>query len=265
MDTESLKEFLVTLYQDVDNKYKEAIEKLGVSNPKAASLLQKCKYSIFYSNPLTTLKEGPIYTLGLNPGGTPDDGTTFRLERMKFFQKYPNWSEYLCAKWKTKNRWYPRGKAPLQVKIKTVLEFILDKLGHEPKIGETFATNLYFFRSPGDDMLQKYGWKNYDCWKYHETFLKIVKPKIIVCIGNGNSFSPFSELANKFKIDLPPTTIKHLYGRFWLKSFFLETPSWTSEKVLVLGLPHLSRFWPGDLNVDKHKFYDSIEKMISDL
>ena len=265
MDSESLKEFLTKFYRDVANQYKKAIEELEVSDPKSAQMLLGCKYSVFYSNPFTTLEEGPIYTLGLNPGGTPTDETIFQLEDMTFFQNNPNWSEYLSEKWKSKNGQYGPGEAPLQGRVREVLGFILKEIGREPKIEKTFATNLYFFRSPDGKMLQKYGRGNYDCWKYHERFLEIIRPKIIVCIGNSRSFSPFSELANRYKINLPSTNIKPLYGTFWLKSFFLERPSWDREKVLVLGLPHFSRFEPGKLDDDKYEFYRIIREKISQL
>ena len=131
MDSESLKEFLTKFYRDVANQYKKAIEELEVSDPKSAQMLLGCKYSVFYSNPFTTLKKDLIYTLGLNPGGTPTDETIFSARRYDLFSKTiqtgPN---ILVRNGKAKTGRYGPvgGPAPRQSQGQ-FLRFILNELG----------------------------------------------------------------------------------------------------------------------------------------
>ena len=230
------------LYECVNDQYQTVLSKLEATKPTIAKMFKGCKYSIFYSNPYNTLKKGDIYFLGLNPGGTPDCITIFPFETPAAFkQRKPNWCEYIDEQWKHRNKKLCcPGEALMQRRVRSLLGSVLKEIDGETKeICDVFSTNLYFFRSPDTHWLLEYGKDLCDCLKYHKEFLKIVQPKIIICNGNGETFSPFTELRDHFKTNvsslaLPDCKIK-------LKAFLINKPSWAREK---------SSFWVSHILVD---------------
>jgi len=235
--------YLEEFYSRINKQFKGAVSNLEKKGSPAADMLKKCKYSVFYTSPLNTLKEGPIYFLGLNPAGEPEIG--FKEETLKYFnEKEINWCDYCDEKWVYKNRKLRKGEAKLQKNVQNILGYIQEKLVGDPNIRPIFSTNLFFFRSPHSDDLKKYEKENYDCWQYHEEFLKIVQPKIIVCNGNNEALSAYSVLKEHFLNDIENLQQKHLYGNYSLKSFILKTTFWGINNVLVIGIPHLSRYMP---------------------
>jgi len=235
-------EFLRNVFLQVGNQFRNAIVSLKERDQAIAGVLEKCKYSIFYTNPLNTLKEGPFYFLGLNPAGGPE--IDYKPETIEYFKtKGYDWCEYTKESWQHKNKSFPPGEAPHQKRVKAIVELLLDKLGFlDQKIEDIFCVNLYFFRSPDAAIFLRYGKENYDCWKYHQDFLNIVRPQIIVCNGNGDNFSSYSELKSYF--NTKESQSLRLYGKFYLKSFVIQNSFWGRRKVLALGLPHLSYYEP---------------------
>ena len=158
----------------------------------------------------------------------------YEVANLSYWMKAkPNYCAYTDEDWG-----YGEGNAPHQKRVKKVIEDILKQLGSEQKIEDVFSANLFFFRSPDAVKLRSYVKANHDCWEYHEKFLQIVAPKIIVCNGNDESFSAFSLLRNHFKIE--KSEKKAINRRCLLKYFILENAPWSNNQALVLGLPHLS-------------------------
>lgn len=138
-----------------------------------------------------------------------------------------------------------------------MLEAVSEELDGDKNIRNMFCTNLYFFRSPDATILKRFGRENYDCWKYHSKFLKVVEPKIIICNGNSENFSAFSAFREHFKHDPKNLRKIRLYGSVSLKSFVTENPFENRKEAVVIGIPHLSHYAPND------KFFQEIKRLIN--
>jgi len=238
---------LKNLDNRVRKQFDDAVISLKQVNPMLAEQLSKCKYSIYYTNPINSLKPGNIYFLGLNPGGTPKDEHGFKILDSSTFHRDDECA-FIDDKWIHRGCEFPEGQAPHQKRVRELLTFLLKELHEQPDIRKVFATNLYFFRSVDKEMLINYGIKNCDCWNYHEEFLNIVKPKIVVCNGNDDKISAFSSFKKHFSTtDTEPV---QWYRGFSLKGFFIDKPFWKPDgKTLVLGIPHMSWYDPHNKRV----------------
>ena len=260
MNDGELRELLKGWYTQIDNQFQVIVKRLEETSSTLAGDLKKCKYSVFYTNPLKTLRAGDLYFLGLNPGG--DSSKEYDDESSPGYseeEKRKNWCEYTDAIWQENGK-----KTNLQRRVPEVLGFILGELDEKQVIKDVFSTNMYFFRSPKGGVLESYG-EGGDCLKYHKTFLEIVKPKIIICCGNGEDLSAYSILRRRaveenLCIAISSEEKKRTYNKvFFLKWFFLAETSWGRSKTLVLGIPHLSRFSPGGCDPE---FYDTLKSLI---
>jgi hypothetical protein len=119
------------------------------------------------------------------------------------------------------------------------LTWLMDRLGSP--LAKTCVSNLVFIESRKADSL---GSKVLDlCWPVHERIIGIVKPKVILSMGNGRS-SPFDfisgihyrEFGKRPKVDrMEDKTHKG----FFLKSF---STTISGVKIRVIGLPNFSRY-----------------------
>ncbi len=128
-----------------------------------------------------TLKPGPIYLLGWNPGGDPDvepDTPAEHLEKLE--RERVDWNEYLDGYWRPGGRVLGKGQAPMQKRVVHLLQGI----GVEPRT--ICASNLIFMRSRGKDGLSQGDNLVRRCWLVHDFLLGIVRPKIVLSIG-GNA------------------------------------------------------------------------------
>jgi|SRR5579863_5064275 len=189
---------------------------------------------ILYSG-LCTLKQGPGYLLGFNPGGDADDPMAPTLEQdLECLARDGRVNAYLDEEWGS----HAKGNAPFQKRVQALAQL----LGYE--LRDLCASNLIFMKSsrahmrpyPGDAKL---------CWPVHRLILDIVQPKVIVCIGN-SSRSAYGFL----KSGLVPEIVdcKELpfgtagYGNWHLKAFSCTLQN---RRSLVIGLPHFS-YYPLD-------------------
>lgn len=187
--------------------------------------------SILYSS-YTTLKPGPFYLLGLNPGG--EEGETLRHCIDHTFEYMGN--SYLDEHWPTKTRQYVRGGHPLQ----RHLVFLFNALGQD--IRNVCGSNLIFTKSIGQGGA---GYpQNADiCWPVHQHIITIVRPSILLVFGNGQ-LSPFSYIWNLHvrTTGSSPEEISRIpaqYGNWMCRAFRTRIEGCP---VLVIGLPHLSRY-----------------------
>jgi len=99
------------------------------------------------------------------------------------------------------------------------------------------ASNLTFVRSV-DAQGVTYKLAN-KCWEVHRFIISIVKPKIIITIGNGEQKSAYTylhKISSKVREDNP---LKAFHGEYKIKSFIGK---FDELNILVVGLPHLSRY-----------------------
>lgn len=189
--------------------------------------------SILYSSH-TTLTPGMFYLLGLNPGD--DTGPTISECIEGTFKSKDNRNSYFDDDWSTSRRSYCVGGHPLQKHL--VKLFVA--LGHD--LRNICASNLIFTKSNG-----QYGAgfpRNADiCWPVHRYIINIVRPSVLLVYGNGQ-ISPYAYIRNLptppstgFREDLP--SISAQSGDWKCKAFKTIVDD---HPVLVIGLPHLSRY-----------------------
>jgi len=169
-----------------------------------------------------TLRRGPMYLLGLNPGGNPITHTdTVGSSLRELSQRTEN--AYLNESWRNCDV----GRSPLQLRV----QWLLAKLGFETC--NICASNLIFTRSV-DATGSGYPEIAELCWPVHEQIIEIVQPRFIVAFGNSGK-SPYQFLRKKF----PPATEQRFpsgHGTWECMTFVCPSG------VRVFGLPHLSRY-----------------------
>ena len=129
------------VFAKVHNDFLRILEEKRDSEPEIYNELKYLKYSIFYSNPLHTLKEGKIYFMGLNPGGCYNEdedrkclyGYDNNLNIYKNLKE--NYCSFLDEYWEDEiNEKY----SILQVKLKKVLDYVLSILEYPITVREIF-------------------------------------------------------------------------------------------------------------------------------
>lgn len=188
--------------------------------------------SILYST-FSTLTRGNYYILGLNPGGAMDSGHTI-AQCLNDLSEYDE-NAYLDEDWSSDSRKYRRGGHPLQ----RHLLILMQELGEN--LRGVCAANLIFTRSP-DQYGAYYPERGHVCWPVHQIILNVVRPAVIIAFGNG-AISPYAFLALEHKETLGtrPEEVTHAaeYGPWLCKAFQTRIKD---SNILVLGLPHLSRY-----------------------
>lgn len=193
--------------------------------------------SIFYSLP-NALKAQDILVMGYNPGG--DEGPALKKEIDAKFARTVN---HYLDNWHQRkgqdaagNQQYRESK---QFPLQRRLQWLVGELGHS--LETVCATNLIFFQS------HRSGGVNHKndsevCWPVHERILAIVKPKIIVAIGNGGT-SAYTALKQRlrshegFQEMTPDMASGH--GSWKLRAFQVKLDG---RSLTVLGFPHLSYY-----------------------
>jgi hypothetical protein len=201
---------------------------------KAKSLLTESYLArpgcVLYSAP-TTLTRGRFYILGLNPGGDESNETVgSSLDALLIRDASRN--RYLDDPWEYRGKEMAPGKHPLQARLR---EFARDYLCVD--LAAICASNLIFFQSKNDRIINLHH-DGRDSWPVHQLILGIVRPSLILTIGNGpKSAFEFIRVAHGMTANWRPVN-----RAVAVKTFEAELE--TSEGALttrVLGLPHLSR------------------------
>ena len=177
-----------------------------------------------------TLKPGPVYLMGFNPGGSGGAPLADSLESMLSYSG----NAYIDECWNNANGSWNAGEAPLQKRIR----WLLAKLGLD--VTDVCASNLIFFRSQSAQDI------NFsladDCWPVHEAILEVVQPRMILTFGNSDA-SPYGYLFSRF--GGTQETLPSGHGNWKVKGF---TCSINGRSTYVAGLPHLSRYSPIEKN-----------------
>lgn len=195
--------------------------------------MSKLHGGILYSSK-ETLKKGQIYFMGYNPGGGSDESaiaTTLKDDIESLYTKTSN--DYVDEEWEQKKYKYAQGEAPLQQRCK----FLFEHLDLGIRIEDVCATNLIFAQSPD---MNGVSYPTADkCWKVHEYLINnIIKPKIIICMGNGNEKSAYAYLKDRVYKQGKIESLDANHGNYSIKAFKTgeETPKW------VIGFPHFSYY-----------------------
>jgi len=180
---------------------------------------------VLYSS-ASTLRRGPLYLLGLNPGGSPEHERTIG-DSLRDLEQGKCWNDY-CHE-----RWYPfkvAGRHRLQRNIIDLFNAL------DLDLELVCASNLVFLRSPHKDGI-KLSADADRCWKVHEMILSIVKPRTILAFGNNSQESTFTYLTTKFPLTLRPQEGPRpsRSARLWVFEGLHA-----GRTIKVVGLPHLS-------------------------
>jgi hypothetical protein len=203
--------------------------------------------SVLYSG-IDTLRPGPFYLMGLNPGGAPAEGTSSIASSI---HERRAWSAYTQDCWITGcDEQAPcshiaRGqRAPHQERVRTLVA----ALGVEPET--IFATNAIFARSKDEASLksQVEGMGSWDwwgrCWPVHQQFLREIRPRWIITLGKGYGTSAFSFLMHVAKVKRARVRAfgddSERDGRWFVADLPLDDG--TMLPVRVLGMPHPSYY-----------------------
>ena len=177
---------------------------------------------VIYSS-AATLTLGPLYLLGHNPGGSPDNNDLPTIGRSLHKLPTRTTNSYLDYCWNGR----PPGGSPLQVRVR----WLLEQLGLDPR--RVLASNLIFPRSR-DAATSKFEHFAELSWPVHEQILTLVQPRLILAFGNSGR-SPYSFLARKFQMD-SEARLPSGHGMWACRTFVVP------GRFRVVGLPHLSRY-----------------------
>lgn len=186
--------------------------------------------SIVHS-PSATLTQGNYYFIGFNPGGNHND---YRLKDELTNLLNKSTHRYIDEIFEQAGHRFAKGQAPLQKNYQALFNY----LNQDPRT--VFCTNLIFFhsrRSHGVDYLKDAN----QCWPVHQALLALIKPNVIICNGNGNSGSAYRYLYQTLASNQPEQVFGTVYSTASIKFF---TTRLNGKEVKVIGIPHLSRFYP---------------------
>lgn len=171
-----------------------------------------------------SLHKAPALIFATNPGGDPErlSGADYAIGNRVFASRHE-----LTFGWK------PDGSyTPLQKRVRGLLS---DMLGLDDVAAIPY-TNLIFQRTANTSGLD---WSLADkCWAVNKLILDLVRPHLIITIGNGRGNSPYAYLRQALQADSEQTAPSG-FGNYQLR---YATARQHDARVGLLGLPHLSRY-----------------------
>lgn len=204
------------------------------------------------ASPLSTLRRGDVYLMGLNPGGHPDQCPGRIIDCATILE---GTSAYSHECWQPKcadsaagrpcahlgpdgatHDWAHNRHQRNAIKLHQAL-------GAKP--GEIFATNAVFGRSTRLATLLDQSksdlatwWAH--CWPVHRELLSIVRPKMIVTLGYGERTSAFGLLRREAGVASP----RRFFGKAWAFEARFAPAGGDSPPIAVIGVPHPSYHAP---------------------
>jgi hypothetical protein len=196
---------------------------------------------------LDTLKRGTHYFMGYNPRTDPANR---RL--LETTNNARDWSAYTQQCW---NRDCGQ-RSPCrhmdtsgQLKIREPHQDRVVELATllDTKPARIFSANAIFVQSKGARALKDANKLWQKCWGVHQRFLALVRPKWIICLGNGKELSSFQLMKQRANVHEdsvrycdPDCRPKYRAGKWFQAS--LDIGDTSPLDVNVLGVPHPSYF-----------------------
>ena len=191
---------------------------------------------------MDTVARSDIYVLGFNPGGDPEN---FACVEQNILSSPMGPFSGFNEKW---------GCAAGQHRHQIAVKKYLAALG-VVDICTVPASNAYFLASSGVNEL-KAATKQHRpggliplfkaCWPVHEYLLSVIKPKVILCLGNGEGLedSSFAAVRSLFpsRSGSSPSHESYRLGKW----FVTKATFSNDQDVLWFGVPHPSRFYATD-------------------
>lgn len=204
------------------------------STPEGKKVLEEVG-DVFRSS-WDTMHEGNIYMLGFNPGGKGGEGCTVRESICKTEEK--GWSDYYDERWGGKEC----GQHRHQLNVKKYLE----KESLNLPIKSVPASNVLFVSGETVEKTKDRTLDLEPCWLVHKAALKIIKPKVILCLGNGEHRykSAYAYIRSRVGMEYKDCSRCGNIKWFECSPRLLYEATADSPMILVIGVPHPSRFDP---------------------
>lgn len=172
--------------------------------------------------------------VGINPGGgeeadsTPDKSEIHRQASYKD----PRFNAWLDESW---------GTPPKHQRAAKRVFRILYKENWQEVFRTTPCFNVSPFRTPNINQLPEEAWRESESW--FKQVMEHLKPKYVICDGNGEERSPWSALCNTYSVG--ETIQKRIQRNIYLKQGVIRSAPLTDTR--IIALPHLSRFGSANL------------------
>lgn len=204
---------------------------------------------------LDTLKQGTYYFMGYNPRTDPANKPLLETTN-----NARDWSAYTQQCWNKSCQPPPPcqhmdavGRLKTREDHQNRVVELADLLGTIPE--RIFSANAIFVESPEAKDLKDADRLWQKCWRVHQKFLALVRPKWIICLGNGEEFSsfqlmkqraaaPVQNVSNPCDPDRPRDPRDYRMGKLF--HAFFDIGDTSPLNVKVLGVPHPSRFTNAD-------------------
>lgn len=145
--------------------------------------------AVLYSG-VSTLRQGSVYLLGLNPGGSENASIRDSLVRCR-----AEHNAYLDERWAPGGRLQPVGKATLQRRIQQLCAM----MGFDTR--EVPASNLVFTRSTRLNTHLNFSAACQLCLPVHHIFLDAIQPKFLMTFGAIKNFKAAVEVRRLEELD----------------------------------------------------------------
>ena len=134
--------------------------------------------SVFYSGRNAFLPQRPLYILGLNPGGCPEElasNTIGHQVNSVITTSQDDWSAYRDESWQGAQP----GKHGMAPRVLHLLEKLRLNAGTVP------ASNLVFVRSRREAGIRRNEMQILAdcCWPFHQAVIELTQPRAILCFG----------------------------------------------------------------------------------
>lgn len=206
------------LHLDTLSKAEQYLEEAGLADRPGA---------VLYSSHVT-LKPGPVYLLGLNPGG--GEGATLR-DSINASRRGNN--AYLDEEWAPGGHLQPRGASTLQRRVQALCGVMGVETRHTP------ASNLAFTRSTGLAAHPGYAGAVELCAPVHKLFMDVIQPLFLMTFGS------LSHFASGVKI----TRVESRDARHGTWKAHRGTAVAFGHEVAFGNVPHMS-LWASDSRED---------------
>jgi len=211
-------------------------------------------------SPISTLRRGPAYLMGLNPGGHPDDCPGRIID---CWSPTDGTSPYTHECWQTKCEDSKHSRPCVHLGPDgATLESALNRhqrnaaklhsaLSAPP--GAIFSANAIFGRSTRLGTLTaqsgfdaRHWWRH--CWPVHREFLAIVRPRMLITLGYGEHSSAFGFLRR----ELGAASIRQFSEQGgWAFDASIPLEGDDVLETIVIGVPHPSYHAPGPLLAER--------------
>ena len=200
--------------------------------------LREVSGKVFYSGRDAFGSPSPLYILGLNPGGSPEDypDETVRAHTDKVLHEMPdNWCAFTDEVWGVNGS---RPRHPMQKNVLHLLAMLSLDCRKVP------ASDLVFARSQNAEKITKdkveFARLTKACWRFHQAVIQQLEVSVIVCLGRDAERGTI----NCLEADNPSL------GKFAIQDKFVEEGGQqcisrtyrNNGCITVVQLPHPSRF-----------------------